>query len=565
MNVGKGGMAALGGLVVLIVLVGAAAVITSSSLEAAAKGRGLTVTGRVASSFGPVEGARVRVQGRGPVVLTDAEGRYELPVETLLPGPVRVTAGKEGLFNNGRTALAGQAGVDIALNPLYLGDDPGYQFISPGVCARCHTKLAYYWDQSKMSRTTSNKKLWDMYYGTDETGKSGVAPGYRLDFPESEGDCALCHAPSAAVSRDRSFDLQSILADARTEWNGVSCDYCHKTRKVTGNAKHPSRSSAVLERQTARRGRSILVFGPYSDVVAPPMAASYSPVFSQGKFCATCHNHFGRTASGKTWDRSKVYTDREWNSFGIEDDALLPIQTTYQEWKGWQDSLAPDDPNKGKACQQCHMSWQKRMLPYDNYVIDGMARHMWGVYRQAEEIHPHVYEGGAKTQLSNALSLEVEGETTGDRLRLKVNVTNTNGGHWVPTGEPMRSIILLVKAVDSEERPLVQTGGGRLPEWVGVGRPEEGNYAGLPGAVFAKVLADEAGNLNVPFWRAARIVSDTRIRPKTTTTLEFEFQLTDPDDEPSAEVKLIYRPVHKALAQAKKWPVEDLEIISRAW
>jgi hypothetical protein len=27
------------------------------------------------------------------------------------------------------------------------------------------------------------------------------------------------------------------------------------------------------------------------------------------------------------------------------------------------------------------MSWRKDMLPYDNYVVDGMARRMWGTYR----------------------------------------------------------------------------------------------------------------------------------------------------------------------------------------
>ncbi len=107
--------------------------------------------------------------------------------------------------------------------------------------------------------------------------------------------------------------------------------------------------------------------------------------------------------------------------------------------------------------------------------------------------------------------------------------------------------------------------GTKLPQWTGVGEVEKGNYTGLPGAVFAKVLGDDKGNHHVPFWRATRIVSDNRIRPKSTTTVEFEFAMDDPDDEPTAEAKLIYRPIIKPLAKKKHWPVKDILITSSVW
>ena len=93
----------------------------------------------------------------------------------------------------------------------------------------------------------------------------------------------------------------------------------------------------------------------------------------------------------------------------------------------------------------------------------------------------------------------------------------------------MRSVMLWLRASDSEGRPLKMTKGGTLPKWTGVGNVKEGNYAGQPGAVFARVLQDEAGNLHVPFWKATRIASDTRIRAKKTLTLTFEFALNDHD------------------------------------
>ena len=129
----------------------------------------------------------------------------------------------------------------------------------------------------------------------------------------------------------------------------------------------------------------------------------------------------------------------------------------------------------------------------------------------------------------------------------------------------MRSVMLLLRVFDSDDKPLKMINGSRLPEWAGVGKVEDGNYAGLPGSVFAKVLQDKEGNLNVPFWKATRIASDTRIRPKNTRTLTFEFAMDDPEDEPTAEAELIYRPVIIPLAKKKNWPIKDILITSNVW
>jgi len=526
---------------------------------------GTVVRGRVVSTYGPVENARVRIAGEETYTLTDREGRYEL-ISAQPPGTrLVVTAGKEGWFNNGQLAGgSGQIG-DILLNPVYLDDRSDYRFISPVTCSRCHVNLTRYYDQSKMAHTTSNPKVLDMYYGTDALLRKGVGPGYRLDNPQSQGDCTVCHAPSAAGSIPWSQDLNDVLRSPQTEWDGISCDYCHKVRKVVADKTKPSGRAAVLERQSPTRGNSILVFGPYDDVVVPPMAASYNPVLDKGQFCSTCHSHYKKLDSDKTWDSSRVYSSAEWEGFGFEGNEYLPIQTTYQEWKQWQDQLPANDANKGKKCQDCHLSWRKEMLPYDNYVVDGQARQMWGTYRSPKNIRPHHFDGGTETQLKTALSLELEGEKSGNKLVINAYITNTNGGHWVPTGETMRSVMLLLKVSDSSGKPLELIDGNRLPDWAGKGNSAEGNYAGLPGAVFARVLGDDQGNLHVPFWQATRVVSDTRIRPKKSVNLRFEYALKDPQDEPTAEASLIYRPVIKPWAKVKNWPAQDILITSSVW
>jgi hypothetical protein len=527
--------------------------------------RDRSIHGRVISKYGPVENARVRVAGTETYALTDREGKFELPTGQFTGEKLWVTAGKEGWFNNAQAAYPSGSTKDIFLYPIYLNDQPDYRFISPKTCSRCHVKLTRYWDQSKMAHTTSNPKVLDMYYGTDALKRKNAAPGYRLDNPGSSGNCAVCHAPSAAVSSPQVKDLQTALWSARTEWDGISCDFCHKIRKVIADKTRPSGRAPILERQTPVKGSSILVFGPYDDVSVPPMAASYSPVLDQGLFCSSCHSHSKKLADSKTWDPDKVYTASEWKGFGLQGNAYLPIQSTYQEWKQWQDQLLPEDANKGKKCQDCHMSWRKAMLPYDNYVIEGHARDMWGTYRSPQNIRPHHFDGGTETQLKTALSMELEGKISGNQLNINVFITNTNGGHWVPTGETMRSVMLLLKAVDSNEKPLKMIKGSVLPEWAGTGKVERGNYAGRPGAMFARVLADDNGNLNVPFWRATTIASDTRVRPKTTVTLEYVFALDDPEDEPTVEARLIYRPVVKTLAKKKNWVAEDILITSSIW
>ncbi len=518
------------------------------------------VRGRVLSAYGPVENARVRVPGSATMVLTEGLGGFALEAAHPIGYAPRITAGKEGWFNNGRYASPG--GTDITLYPVPLADNPNYVFTSPVQCAQCHTKVTQYYDRAKMAHTTSNPLVMQFYYGTDAMNRPDHGPGYKLDFPDSGGNCISCHAPSIAAANPVSWDMQDALTSPRSEWDGVSCDYCHKIQHVIEDDRTPSRFRAD---QVRLQGRSYLEFGPYDDVAVPPMAASYNPLFDSGRLCAVCHSHIKPLPKGKTWDWRKVYSAKEWKGFGLTGDSVIPIQTTYQEWRMWQAGLAPNDPNKGKKCEDCHMSWRKDMLPYDHYIVDNGARAMWGTYRSPKTIHPHQFDGGTETQLKTAMGLEIDGKVKGKVLTLKVLVTNTDAGHWIPTGETMRSVMLIVHATGEDGKPLKLIKGDRLPAWAGVGSPAVGDDAGLPGSVFARVLTDAKGTPNVPFWRATAVLSDTRIRPKTTVTKVFEFALNRPDEEPDAEADLVYRPVFRPLAESKKWVVNDITIARKAW
>ncbi|WP_299976738.1 multiheme c-type cytochrome [Desulfobacula sp.] len=523
------------------------------------------IRGVVASQYGMVADARVRIAGSKDFTLTDVNGRFTVEAPLFSSRTIKITAGKDGWFNNSVNALPGNQNANVMLFPIPAKDNPNYRFISPAVCARCHNTLAKYWDKSKMAHTTSNVKVLNMYNGTDATGRELSGPGYKIDNPGKDGNCVSCHAPSAAVSNGGAKDIEKALWSPRAEWDGISCDYCHKIRKITKTNNTPSLFKSHLKRQTPLKGNSILVFGPYDDVVNTVMSASYSPAFDKGNFCAACHSQIKKSDNKDTWNRKQVYTDAEWKSFDIGDDSVIPVQTTYQEWKTWQNSLPADDSNKGKRCQDCHMSWRKEMLPYDNYIIDGQARNMWGTKRDPQNIRPHHFDGGTQIQLKTALSMEIEGEINGNILDVNVFITNTNGGHWIPTGDPMRNVMMVLSATDSDGKVLKKIKGEELPTWTGIGKIEDGNYAGLPGKMFSKVLKDKKGNINVPFWQATEVAADTRIRPKTTIKLTYQFKIENPDDEPVAEAKLIYRPFMKSLAKVKKWESNDILITQTAW
>ena len=60
----------------------------------------------------------------------------------------------------------------------------------------------------------------------------------------------------------------------------------------------------------------------------------------------------------------------------------------------------------------------------------------------------------------------------------------TRPGHHVPTDSPLRHVMLVVEATDADGKPLPLQRGPTLPAWTG-------DYAGQPGALYAKILQDE--------------------------------------------------------------------------
>ena len=112
-----------------------------------------------------------------------------------------------------------------------------------------------------------------------------------------------------------------------------------------------------------------------------------------------------------------------------------------------------------------------------------------GIDRSPSAIHSHLTTVD-ETLLRKALTLSASAAKQEGKIVVNVTLTNDKTGHHVPTDSPLRHLILLVEAKDAEGKVLKQSAGLELPFWCGVGDPDKGYYAGLPGKTYAKLLRE---------------------------------------------------------------------------
>jgi hypothetical protein len=473
--------------------------------------------------------------------------------------PVIVSAWKEGYYCAKTETIRPPAkNLILRLRKYQVNDNPEYKWISPtgeNSCYSCKPGVTQVWlANDAHSRSAVNPRFLTMYNGTDSLGnqspltRSGFSadygafplrpdpkkpyfgPGYKLDFPKTAGNCSACHAPGAAVKDPYGTDPNKASgADAF----GVHCDFCHKIASIRINpdtgvpfTNLPGVLSINLHRPFPEdKERYQLFFGSFPDDNVPE-EDTYLPVIEESQFCAACHY-------GVFWD-TVIY-----NSFG--------------EWLASPYS----DPVSGKTCQQCHM-------PAPTYIeqqpITNVAPGKGGVERDPMTIHAHTFPGASNAELlQNAVSMAITTSLTEQRLVVTVTITNDKTGHHVPTDSPLRQLILLVKATTGQGQLLTLLTGPTVPEWGGVGDPQAGYYAGLPGKAYAKILEEVWTNVTPSgaYWNPTRILSDNRIAAFTSDTTEYIFN-APVGENISIEVTLLYRRAFIRLIDQKKWDTPDI-------
>jgi hypothetical protein len=353
-----------------------------------------------------------------------------------------------------------------------------------------------------------------------DPNKPYFGPGYKLDFPDTAGNCAACHTPAAAIDAAYTTDPTTVSAVGA---EGVACDFCHKVWDVLMNPAsglpYPNMPGVLcFEFRRPPKGHQFFS-GPFDDVA--PGEDTYSPIQQQSQYCAPCH-------FGTFWDTT-VY-----NSFGE-----------------WLDSPY-SNPQTGKTCQDCHMP-------------PGQADHFarkdkGGLVRDPQTIFSHRMPGAADEHLlRNAVSMEVKTQRQGEQLVVTVSITNDRTGHHVPTDSPLRHLILILKVVDAEGNVLRQSEGPTIPEWGGIGDPNQGYYAGLPGLIFAKVLEELWTEVSPTgaYWNPTRVLSDNRLAAFATDTSSYTFAALT-DAEITVDVTLLFRRAFIQLMEQKGWDVRDI-------
>lgn len=422
---------------------------------------------------------QMRVKGDGDIMVLGAHP------ECRIQGTI------VGHHNEGETVTIELERFDPVDHTDYVHQPPGAPGEVPtnNFCGHCHLTTLDDWYTSPHRTAASNPVVQDVYGGsaaafpdestcnfrggTWQTGRipgTGMAgdrcfigdgtiedlnPGCDPDDPcaDATGACADCHAPGTSGELGGQ-DLLSATSDAYT--GGVHCDVCHKVASVSPGAAPGVAGWLDIHRPEPGAGilTGELSFGPLPDVPNPRMGSVYREHFKGADFCGGCHQ-----------------LDQEVLLPGLAADAVrwpsgrLPIHSTWAEHN--------DSPLAGEApCQSCHM-------PPDPSVANAADIQLYpfafvgvsaGWYRPPGSMRRHQWLGPrspvGEAFLQRPLAVEVDTLTDGDEVVVDVTVSNIGAGHAVPTGEPMRSVLVRVEA-DCDGTALAPSGGAVVPDFGG--------------------------------------------------------------------------------------------------
>lgn len=508
-----------------------------------------TVSGVVTDGKAPLADAIVMQAGGVPAFKTGTDGAFSIELTQAIPGRPTVSAAKEGFRTRGVEFFALPEGeIKIDLLAVSPPDNQGYVFGEPGIgdpakdlnttfCGHCHTTFVKQFRSSAHAKAAKDPLVQDLYAGVTEAAadaaacaalggefKPGLVPGTTSDAaakcylgggvlpdlnpgcgapgaaacddpalpaankPAAFGRCADCHAPGIhGKAGGRSLhEATGTAFDA-----GNHCDVCHKIGGVDLTKPAGLGGAVILQRphekQSDEPGAKVVqaMFGPLPDVPNEFMGGSYKPMFSTSELCAGCHQQRQEALlPGSALDPAR------WPEG-------LPTLDTYEEWR----ASSFNDP--GTPCQFCHMPPDDTGLASTVDVTDAdNASIVFGFVRPPEQIRKHIFRGpleGAPRLIDSALNLVLGtalGTGAGGQPVVKATVTvqNTLAGHAIPTGEPMRALILLLRADGcgeawaASEGTTIQDGGGARARGV-VGAGVEANGATLSwadGAAVAK-------------------------------------------------------------------------------
>ncbi len=448
----------------------------------------------------PAQNSIVAQGGTGTHYITDENGEVVVDVDFETVGDLGFTAshpeariGWVGLERPADRVEIALSRYDASDNDEYLFQDPGTPRNSPTTaqCGHCHITLNRDWYNSPHRTAASNRSVQDLYRGGafafDDSDScenaggtwlpspalgngserdrcfigSGVVPTLNpeCDGPycsvEETGACADCHAPGIDGPLGGN-DLRDATGHAFSA--GVHCDVCHRVDSIDPQAPAGVGGRLVLTRPSEPRTGPLgpwspLIFGPSHDSPNPRMGSVQRDHYRDGTLCSGCHEL-----------RQPVLVPGAQIDVERWPDGVLPIHSTWTEWE--EGPLSEATP-----CNACHMPPEAADLnganledfPLTDIGVQGGWTRAPGSVRHHSWVGPRTEES---RMLQVAAALFVEVETVDGVVTARVRTKNVGPAHAIPTGEPLRSLLLTVEAFCGDEA-LPATGGDLVPDYGG--------------------------------------------------------------------------------------------------
>ena len=450
----------------------------------------------------PEEGVTISQGGREGRWTTDAEGRVTIEIDRSVEGDIAVIAAHPEARTEAAYVWGDTVEVTIEIERYSTEDNEAYVFQDPGEpghsptsaqCGHCHKTIAEDFFSSRHPWSVSNPVLQDLYAGAvaaldnqadcEAAGGSwwtgliageevaagdrcylgdGVLPALNEDCGDDApcdgsatafGGCADCHAPGI----DGELGGRDLLdAQGFAYTRGIHCDVCHHVESVDdeGPAGVAGRLRILRPSDPALTPSfgdwRPLLFGRHDDIPNPFMGVVQRLVFEESRFCGGCHQlDQGSLVPGVTYDLVR------WP------DGTLPIHSTMSEWAAG---------TQGVTCQGCHMPPDPDVAnTADLQLFPSTVGVAGGWHRPSPSVRRHIWYGPRSVEnplAGQAGKVEVEAVVADGILTVTATTRNQGAGHALPTGEPLRSILLTVEASCGGEA-LVPTGGDVVPDFGG--------------------------------------------------------------------------------------------------
>lgn len=480
----------------------------------------------------PIPEALVTLQATQIQTTTDAQGVFSLP--DAVGTDLRIVSARKGYYNNSVVISGPATDVEILLESVPQDDDPNYHFQNPSACLLCHPDQLNQWEASPMARAGVNRWVYDIYNGTGTAGGQGGFVYIRDSAhagsnPSSE--CASCHQPESWVANPFTAleDIDNLSLGAM---HGISCEVCHKIAHIDESKKNfPGLYPGTVTITRPSESSTQVQYGVLGDtdyVVPAIMRPSHQPQLSAA-VCAACHQ-----------DKN----DPDGDGLFEEDNGVIS-EPTYLEWL--DSPFGDPESDKFATCVSCHMP---------SYGSSQVCQ-QWSAnppIRDPETVRSHLIEGTTPQYLENAVEMTMTTQESDSTISVDVVIHNNQTGHHVPTGVTIRNMILVIDAWrESDGQPLAYLGNQTIHDLGGIGDPAQGNYAGLPGRLYAKVNHDASGHGPTFFTEATGIQFDNRIPALASDSTHYTFRAPLDEDTYHVRARLIYRRSFKFLADAKGW------------